>query len=504
MMSFVSFTFILFLGMTFFTYFISPLRMQWLVLLVFSLLYYYLCSHKLLIVLLAVSLFTYLCARIINQTQDKKKRKIITNCGIAIVLLDLVVFKYSDFLIENINALFHGNISLLKLSLPLGISYFTLQAISYLIDVNKKKAEPEKNYFRFLLYMAYFPQIVQGPIPKYKELSGQLYEGHEFDYKRICHGLQLMLWGIAKKIILADRLGVAVSQIFDHYTDYHGLFVFFGVVCYGFQIYADFSGGIDTIRGISEVFGITLRENFSQPYYAHSVEEFWRRWHISLGAWMREYVFYPLSLSKRLNKTGKRLINVFGKTFGRKFAPFSAMFIVYLLVGIWHGADWKYVVYGLWNGIFIMNGILFEDRFKMMREHFSVNEDTKWFSYFQMFRTFMIVSFGRLISRASSLSAAVGMFKAIFKDLFVFSDFNLETLVSLGLNLREWILCLIAIVIILYIDHLKEKGIKIRENISNKKIAIRWTYYFLLIMVILIFGKYGPGYEAANFIYGKF
>ncbi|MBR2787796.1 MAG: MBOAT family protein [Erysipelotrichaceae bacterium] len=503
-MGFLSFKFVLFLGLTFFAYFAGPYRLQWLVLLLFSLLYYYLCSHKLIVDLIAVSLFTFLMGKLIDRCEDKKKRKLFSTIGIIGVLSNLIVIKYSDFIIENINALIGGNISLLHFVLSLGISYYTLQAISYLKDVEKKRCPAESNPLKFMLYLAYFPQIIQGPIPKYKHLASQLYEVHEFDYERITRGLQLMFWGIAKKIILADRIATPVTYMFEHHSEYHGFFAFFAAVCYGFQIYADFSGGIDAMRGISEVLGINLDQNFRQPFYSRSVEEFWRRWHISLGAWMKEYVFYPLSLSKGLQKLGKKTKNIFGADLAKKFAPFVAMFVTYLLVGLWHGPQWKYVVYGIWNGFFIMNGILFEKNYKAIREKLKIADDSKAWAAFQMFRTFVIVSIGRIISRSVTLKDGIEMLGSIFHKFFDLSFFSKEHLVSLGINGREWILCLIVIVIILFFDHLKEKGMDIRREIAGKNIVIRWTLYLLLLLSILIFGKYGPGYDAANFIYGKF
>ncbi len=503
-MSFVSFKFILFLAFSFFVYFIVPYRFEWIVLLIFSLLYYYLSSHLLVAVLILVSLFTFFMGRCIGKTEDKKKRKLLTKLSIIAVLCNLIVFKYSDFLIENINALIHGNISLWNLVLPLGISYYTLQAISYLSDISKKKIKAEENFFHFLLYMSYFPQIVQGPIPKYKELSEQLFKEHPFDYERICFGLQLMAYGIAKKIILADRLALPVAYLFEKYDQFNGPFIVFAMILYAVQLYADFSGGIDTIRGISEVFGITLGENFRQPYFSRSIEEFWRRWHISLGAWMKEYVFFPLSLSKRLNSIGKKLRKPLGDHFGKKFAPFAAMFIVYLCVGIWHGADWKYAVYGVWNGFFIMNSLLLEERYKKIRERLHITDETKWFRYFQMLRTFTIVSLGRLISRGLSVKDSIGMFSRLFVRPFDYSMFTVETMENFGINMREWLLCLIVTLMILLIDILKEKGMNIRETISKKHLIIRWALYLFLIMMILVFGKYGPGYEASNFIYGNF
>ncbi|MBQ6334432.1 MAG: MBOAT family protein [Erysipelotrichaceae bacterium] len=503
-MSLVSFKFILFLGMSFFVYFAGPIRLQWVFLLLFSYLYYYLSSGKLLMVLLGTSLFTYAIGLLIDRCEDKKKRKLLSSLGVAGVLGSLILIKYADFIITSINSLLHGNISLFHFLMPLGISYYTLAAIAYLNDIAKKRIKAEKNVLRFLLYMAYFPQIIQGPIPKYERLAKQLYERHDFDYVRICHGLQLMGWGIAKKIILADRLSVPVKYIFDNYQQFHGLFLFFGLICYGFQLYADFSGGIDAVRGISQVFGITLDDNFRQPYFSRSIEEFWRRWHISLGAWMREYVFYPLSLSKRLNSIGKKLRKSLGNNIGKKFPVFTAMFVVYLLVGIWHGADWKYAAYGIWNGVFIMSSILLEDQFKMGRDKLHINDSSKGWRLFQMLRTFLIVTLGRVLSRANSLKDAFGIYKNLGSALFDLSAFNAQTFTDLGISIREWILCLICVIVIMAVDVIKERGIDIRESIDKKNLVVRWTFYLLLIMLILVFGKYGPGYEASNFIYGNF
>ena len=502
-MSFVSFVFLAFLALSFFVYYIVPKRFQWIALLVFSYLYYYLSSHKLIVVLFVVSLFTWFMGIVIDKNDDKKKRKLYTRIAIIAVLFILIVFKYLNFIIFNINELFGLNISLLKLMLPLGISYFTLQAIAYLYDIGHKKYAVEKNLFHFLLYMAYFPQILQGPIPHFDKLNEQFFEGHEFDFERITKGLQLFGWGLAKKIILADRLGTAVTYIFDHYEEYHGVFLYFGVFLYSFQIYADFAGGIDAIRGISEVFGIELEQNFRQPYFSRSIEEFWRRWHISLGAWMRDYVFYPVSLSKRLNKIGKS-IRKFNNDLGKKFAALSANFIVYLLVGIWHDASWIFVVYGLWNALFTMSGVLFADFYKKCRNKLGIKEDSPVFVFFQMTRTFTIVTLLRFFCRAKTVHDAYRMIGLMFVRFFDLSYFNAETLTSLGINMREWILCLIVSIVILFADYLNEKGIVVRDAIAKKNIVIRWALYIILILAILVFGKYGPGYEASNFIYGSF
>ena len=516
-MGFLSFKFVLFLAMTFFTYFVVPKKFQWLVLLLFSYVYYFLNSRLLIAVLIAESVFVFLTGkalssinRKIKETQDKeikkelkKKNKLVLTCGIICVLGALIVTKYSDFIIENINALLHGNISLFNFVLPLGISFYTLQAISYMIDVSKGKYECDDNILHFMLYMSYFPQIIQGPIPRYNRLAKQLFEEHDYDYQRVTQGLQLMLWGIAKKVIIADRLAKPVSYFFENHAQFTGISILLGAICYSFQIYADFSGGIDAIRGISEVFGIRLDDNFRQPYFSRSIEEFWRRWHITLGSWMKDYVFYPLSLSKTLNRLGKASRKVLGEFAGKRVAPCIATFVVYLLVGIWHGASWKYVAYGIWNGVIITCGIMF-DGYKKMLKTFRINGDSKAWNLFRIVRTFLICSIGRIFSRAADLPAALNMFKSMFIRPFDLSFIDAELFEALGLNVKNWVLLAVMIIIVMVIDSLKEKGVDIREAVAGKPIVLRWVIYYLLILAILVFGLYGGGYDASTFIYGRF
>lgn len=517
-MGFLSFKFILFIATTFFMYFVVPKKYQWLVLLFFSYAYYFLNSRLLIAVLIAESVFVFIIGKILSsfnkkikeqedkneKEQLKKKNKTVLSLGVLGVLGILIVLKYSNFVIENMNSLMHGNISLLNIALPIGISFYTLQAISYMVDVSKGKYDCDNNLLHFMLYMSYFPQIIQGPIPRYNKLATQLFEEHDYDYERVTHGLQLMFWGIAKKVIIADRIATPVAYIFENYNQFHGLMILFGAICYSVQIYADFSGGIDAIKGISEVFGIYLDDNFRQPYFSKSIEEFWRRWHITLGSWMKDYIFYPLSLSKSLNKLSKKSRKLFGDYIGKRIAPCIAMFVVYLLVGIWHGADWKYIAYGIWNGLFIMSGIMFENIYKNVLSKLKIKDDSKWFNVFRMIRTFLICSVGRLFSRALSLGSAFTMFKLLFTKFFDLSYVNKELFDALGLNVKNWILLIIMFGIVMIVDYLKEEGINIRESISKKPIYVRWVLYYLLILSILVFGLYGGGYDASTFIYGRF
>lgn len=525
-MTIVSFPFFLFVAVTVLIYFIAPKRFQWFVLLAASYFFFWINSKWLVLVLFATTLVTFLIGqaiyRIKNRTipddisrEERKKRttaakkqaKGVLLLGVFLVLGTLVFLKYYNFLAGNANSLLKyvgAKAPKLQLLLPLGISFYTLQAMAYMIDVYRGKLKPDRNLGKFMLFMSFFPQIVQGPIPRHHQLAEQLYSGHHFDYRRVSFGVQLMLWGIFKKLVIADRLAIPVRALFDGETQYSGMLVFFGTILYGLQIYADFSGGMDIARGIAQLFGIEIELNFRQPYFSRSIEEFWRRWHITLGGWMRDYVFYPLSLSKAFSTLSKRVRKLFGASLGKKIPPLLSMFIVYLLVGIWHGSSWKYVAYGLWNGVFIMAGILWGDLYGKAREKCRISDDSISWKLFQMLRTFLLCSFGRFFSRAGSLRAAIQMMRSVFVQIYDLSFLTNGSFLNLGLNIANWFLLLFAVVLLLFVDYLHERDVHIRDVIAQQPLVFRWCIYYAAFFVILVFGIYGPGYEAQSFIYEQF
>ena len=529
-MAFVTIEFILFILVVFGVYFAFPKSNRWLVLLIASYVFYVLSSKWLVFVMLATTLLVFFTGRAIgsiysnrdelvsieesgnadkavikkHKEDAKKKAKGIMLFGALTSLVILIFLKYYGFITGTIDKIAGTDLPKLNLLLPLGISFYTLQAMAYVIDVYREKIKPDTNPLKFMLFMSYFPQIVQGPIPRHKHLAEQLYEGHDFDYDRFTKGVQLILWGFMKKLIIADKLAIPVASIFNNYDQNWGLIVFLGGVFYGLQVYADFSGGMDIARGVSQVLGIEIEMNFNQPYFSTSVEDFWRRWHITLGGWMRDYVFYPLSLSKMFTNLGKKARKVFGANIGKKIPPFIAMFIVYFLVGIWHGSSWKYAAYGIYNGIFIMFGILLDDVYANGRSKLGIKEESRGWKLFQIIRTFIIVSIGRMMVRAYRFKASLIMFKAMthrWWDLTFIVDGSLK---SLGLNTANWIVLIIALIVLFYVDIKHEQGISMRERIAEKPIYIRWAIFYLAIIIVLIFGVYGPQYDAASFIYEQF
>lgn len=528
-MALFSIRFAIFLIVLFPAYFLFPKRYekyQWTVLLLASYVFYAFAGLDVMVFLVTTTVSTWYGAlklgqanawyreqakgmetaerKALKRASTRKKRWIL----LAVCLLNfgiLAVLKYANFFIENVNSLFGaGTIAPLDLLLPLGISFYTFQSIGYVIDVYRDKYAPDKNLLQYALFVSYFPQIIQGPIGRHSDLAHQLYAPHRFDYERLTFGLQRSLWGCFKKMVIADRIALLADTVFaGQGGEYVGFTAFIGIFLYGFQIYADFSGGMDIVFGVSEALGINLTENFRRPFFAKSVAEFWQRWHITLGAWMREYVFYPLAMSKGFGKLSRRLRARFG-TYAAKTVPSClASFVVFLLVGIWHGAAWHYVAYGLYYSVLVSGGNLFQKFFEKLRNRLRIDDKSRGWHLFQVIRTVLLCTIGRCFAHAATLGRALQIIKDMFSSFnpWVFFDGSLYTL---GLDRQNFTLMLLLIVLLLAVDILQERGVHIRETIARQNIVVRWAVYYTAIFAIVIFGIYGPGYDAASFIYQKF
>ena len=352
-----------FLGGSIILYYLIPVKCRWIGLLFSSLLFYILAMKNLVAVVLFTTATIYLGARTIEEFNEqfklKKKEldraarkelksKITKKNRYVIALLCVINFgilfitKYFNFFGENINALFHAlhisaQIPFLDIFLPLGISFYTLSAISYVTDVARGVCKAEKNYFRLLLFLIFFPIITEGPISRYGQLGEELKAEHHFDYKQFCFGAQLIVWGLFQKVLLSDRVNMYVRAIFANHEKYSGFPVIMAILLYTFQLYMDFAGCINIARGSAQLFGITLEENFKRPFFATSVNEFWRRWHMTLSGWFREYVYIPLG-GNRVSMP-RHILN---------------LLIVWVLTGFWHGAAWNFILWGLYYGILLI------------------------------------------------------------------------------------------------------------------------------------------------------
>lgn len=528
-MSFTSVNFIIFLIIAVCCYFCIAKKYRWCVLLIASQLFYLFSSLNTYVFLLLSTITTFFGAIAIDkQTKDYKvyikehkesldreqkkeikknfqRKKVIAAAITMCINFGVLAFvKYFRVYINMVgDALsidwLHFDTGIL---IPLGISFYTFQSMGYIIDVYREQIPADKNIAKFALFVSFFPQIIQGPISRYDQLANQLYEGHSFDVQRVKFGIQLMLWGFFKKLIIADRVGILVDQVFDNYTEYQGFYLLCAVLGYTIQIYADFSGGMDIARGVAQIFGIDMVKNFERPYFATSIPDFWRRWHITLGGWCRDYIFYPISLSKTFGKLGKKSRKLIGERLGKLLPVIIAQLITFFTIGIWHGAEFKFIAYGLYQAVFIIGGIIFEPYIIKFTQLLKIN--TKAFSWrlFQIIRTFILIVIGRFFSRAVSFTAAITM----MKDSLIFnpSIFFNGGILSLGLSSREFLLLLICIIFWIGISIIQEMGYSVREIIAKQNLWFRWLIYIVGIMAIVIFGVYGEGYDASSFIYRGF
>lgn len=443
----------------------------------------------------------------IKEKYKKKKRKLLI-LGILFNVAFLFFFKYLNFFGTNANYLFdllHINIhyEVMKYAAPIGISFYTLQAIAYLFDVYNEKVQAEKKFFKVALFLSFFPQIMEGPIARITDTADKLYEGCKVTYRNFCFGYQRILYGLFKKYIIADRMNVVVKTIFENYTGYSGMAVAFGAIAYTIMLYMEFSGTMDVVIGTGEMFEVKIPENFRQPFFAKNISEFWTRWHISLGLWFKDYIFYPVSLSKPVKKITIKARKVLGNRFGPLVGGAIALFAVWSLNGLWHGAGWTFLFYGMYQFILILLGNIFEPTIKKVCEKIHINRQNKFYRVFQSIKMTLFVFVGELFFRAPTLKVGFGMIKRIFTN-FKLSALTNGELLSLGIDGCDYVIVLIALIVIFIISLLKEKNINVREEINKKNIFIRWTIYYLLIIAIILFGAYGPGYIPVDPIYADF
>ena len=506
-MNFISYEFIAFVFLVILLYYICPLKLRYIVLLAASLFFYWTYGWEKLIFLGAAALITWICALAIGALRggkaDRKGAALaVLLTGITLLLGMLVYVKAGSQILEAFSDALQERGITLTLIIPLGISYYTLAGVGYLADVFWKKDKAEKNPLKIILYLCYFPQILQGPIPKHRVTGKVLSEGHRFDYQRVCWGLQRMVWGFFKKLVIADRLSVMVNEVFGHYLKYTGFIFWAALAGAVFQLYADFSGCVDIALGLSEVFGITLEENFRRPFYALSAAEFWRRWHISLGTWFKDYVYMPLSTAPWLVKLGKIFKKRFGRAAARNVMTTIPLLAVWILTGLWHGTGWDYVVWGLYWGLIIILSTWLAPLYKKLNARFNLTEDTGWWRTFRRLRTFVIYMVGRLLTIPGNLLTS----RWIGRKMFTFNPWVLfdGTLLQLGWTAKDAWVALAALLLLWWVSSLQEKGTRIRETVSGWPLPIRWGFYYGAIAAVLIFGVYGSGAGSSAFVYMQY
>ena len=434
----------------------------------------------------------------------RRKRTVLIGC-FALCLLILGYFKYWNVIL--FQAGLASSPSSLKILLPLGISFYTFQSLGYLIASYNGAFPPQRNFLRYLLFVTYFPQIIQGPINRYDELSEQLYATRSFDIQVARRGLLRMGLGFLKVMAIANVLTGAVSSILDGATPTTpGSVLAYGILLYSLQIYASFSGGIDIVEGVSELFGIQMAQNFRQPYFSTSLSEFWRRWHMSLGVWMRNYVFYPLAITRPFKRLGKWGTTHLGRQVGRTLPACVANVIVFLLVGLWHGAEYHFLAWGLYYGVAIALSDLLAPCYERLANALRVDRTTVAYTCFAVARTFVLVQIGRFYDYINSVALATRCIGNVFLD-FSPSAF-LPTLQSLDLPIPEWLgappVTLCAIAVVLVVDLLNERGVDVRGALLARKLPIRVLVYLVVGVIVVVSFAYDQTTGGGRFAYANF
>jgi len=498
-MIFNSFEFFFFFSLAAILFGFVKQQFRWYVLLLFSLGFFLSFGVKGIFYLLFTTTTTFICALTIeklgkqekNNSTAKVYKKIVLSIGLVLNLGILFAVKYFNFIFGGIVNLFGGTFKAVTFLIPLGISFYTFQMMGYLIDVYWKMADAQKNFLRMLLFASYFPQMIDGPINRYNDISDSLYNPPAIDYTRCRDALVLFAWGLFKKICIADNLKIYVDLIFQNYKNYHGVVILSGAVAYAIYLYADFGGCIDMARGMSAFFGIELKNNFERPYFSLSVEEFWRRWHITLSTWFRDYLFYPLQRTNALKKLTKQLKNKGHKNASKAIPSMIALLVVWLTTGLWHGANLTYIAWGLYYGIFMMSGVFINVYYKRPKKA-SLENTKKTTALLKMLRTFLIVCIGYILFNAHSLHDAINMLINLF-NLPHFIDFS--EILSVGISFYKKVgamiyftVAVVSTLLLIIYDILEANGISVsawlkKQNKCIKYIVSAFSVIFLLFMM---------------------
>lgn len=437
------------------------------------------------------------------KKQYAAKKSWVSFLGVAANIGLLLWFKYAGFFAGNVNVVLKlfgasAQLEIPSRIMPIGISFYTLQALSYLLDINRGAIAPDRNPGRVALFTAFFPQIVEGPICRYGETAAQLWDAKPLNFVNFKLGTQRILYGMMKKMVVADRLNIFVKEIFDNYPNYSGGVIALAAVAYTAQLYMDFSGAMDCVCGVGQIFGITMPENFRAPFFSRTISEFWNRWHISLGAWFRDFIFYPVTMSRAMKDLTASARKKLGNHFGPLLAGAVALFCVWFCNGLWHGSAWSYIFFGMYHFLLILSGSAFAPGFAKLREKLHINAESAAFGVFQRLRTAVLVVIGELFFRADGLKNGLAMFGRIL------SDFTFRVFPEKNMDMADVVIVIVTLAIVFVISLLKEKGIRIRQSIAEKPIALRWAVWYALILYIIIFGAYGLGYIPVDPMYANF
>lgn len=506
-MSITSFGFLLMICAGCVLYYILPKSWQWMELLALSLIFYCMSAVPYTFIYLLISTAAaYLCTNYADSGRagTDRGRKACVWLGAGAVIINAGLW----FVLKGAglwSPLF-PRMSAMPFIAAMGMGYYTLQVIGYILDCCWKSVKPQKNPLKLLLFVCFFPQMITGPISRYSQLE-TLYEKHALSYENITFGAQRILWGFFKKLVLAERVGVIVDAIWNLRTQ-EAVFLWIAFLFYPIQLYSDFSGCMDIVLGTAECFGIKLPENFNNPFFSRTIQEFWQRWHITLGTWAKDYVLYPLLKSKGMVRFGKFTKKKFGKRYGKFTATALGMFVLWMVLGIWHGGVKHIVGVSLWYWALLMLGELCTPGLKQVNKFLKVNEDSFSWQLFQSIRTYLIYAVGIVFFRAEGVGSAMSFLKNMIAmtaggNLHLENLFD-KSLLQLGLSGTDWVLILISLLFLVTVAALREKNGYARVWVARQILPFRWLVWLGLLLMVVICGKYGDEYNSVNFIYQAF
>ena len=442
-----------------------------------------------------------------REKQVSECKKILV-FGIMTLLCLLGYVKYSGFFADNLNRISAVTGILPELDpgkrlIPLGISFYTLQAIGYMVDVYRGRAEVSTNPGKTALFLGFFPQIMEGPICSYGQTTESLWKGAPIRAANLSEGCVRILWGLFKKMIIADRLNVLVGKIFDNYTEYGGAMIAAAAAAYTIQLYLEFSGCMDIVIGSGRLFGIILPENFRQPFFAVDAADFWRRWHISLGVWFRTYVFFPVSVSAPVKRWSRFAKARFGKSAAKTGTLALALFPVWLCNGLWHGPRWSYIFYGMYYFTVLLLTAIFDPLRDKTLKRLHISKEAVWYKAIRIVKTWVIIIVGELFFRAEGLRNGIEMFRRILQGVSI-EQLQGDVWLKLGLDQADYLAVIVGCMIVMVVGIIKEKRGSVIICLQKTYLPIRWAVYYGLIFAVIIFGAYGVGYQKVDLIYAGF
>ena len=525
-MLFTSWAFLLFLAVLVPLYYLVPKRVQWIVLLLANAVFVGFAGLTGAIYLTATIVTVYLATRAIDalfrkqketiaamkatHTKEERKktrlgferkRRIVLIACLCVNVGILFVLKYGAAIGRLSASLLHTPAFGQELALTMGISFYTFSSIGYLLDVYRETVEAQKNPFKLALFISFFPLLVQGPISRYDILGEQLLAPHTFSGERFLSGALRITWGYWKKLIVADRLLVAVKALCARPQVYCGDFVFVEMLLYAACLYADFTGGIDITIGIGEWFGVTVEENFFRPYFSKNISEYWRRWHMTLGEWFKRYVYYPLSVSKPMRMLSQKSRKL-GVGVSRRLPVYLATLLVWALTGVWHGSNWTFLVWGLLNGIVILLSEECKPLYARFHARFPRLTESVFYRGFTVIRTVLLLSSLRLLDCYATVKDAFGAFFSMFTTWNWGAVFR-GGIQSLGLSWADYGVALFGVLAMFALSMAQRKA-PIRKRIMAHGTTASVCVLLVLIGTILVFGRYGFGFDAGQFIYNRF